>query len=64
MTPIGLLIAGPVADRFGVQPWFLVATASILVMSAMMLLTPAMMRLEDYRAPQAEAASPAIEGAS
>jgi DHA3 family macrolide efflux protein-like MFS transporter len=52
MTPIGLLIAGPVADRFGVQLWYLVATVSILVMSAVMLLTPSMMRLEDHRTPQ------------
>ena len=51
MTPIGLLIAGPVADRFGVQLWYLVATVSILVMSAVMLLTPSIMRLEDHRAP-------------
>jgi DHA3 family macrolide efflux protein-like MFS transporter len=50
MTPLGLLIAGPLSDRFGVQLWYLVATASILVMSAVMLLTPAMMRLEDHRA--------------
>lgn len=49
MTPIGLLIAGPVSDRFGVQLWYLVATLSILAMSAVMLLTPAMMKLEDHR---------------
>jgi len=27
MTPIGLLIGGPVADRFGVQSWFLLPAA-------------------------------------
>ena len=49
MTPVGLLIAGPVSDRFGVQLWYLVATVSILAMSAVMLLTPSMMTLEDHR---------------
>jgi MFS transporter, DHA3 family, macrolide efflux protein len=52
MTPIGLLIAGPVADRYGVQLWYLVATVSILVMSVVMLLSPAMMNLEDHQAHQ------------
>jgi DHA3 family macrolide efflux protein-like MFS transporter len=52
MTPIGLLIAGPVADRSGVQLWYLVATVSILVMSVVMLLSPAMMNLEDHQAHQ------------
>jgi MFS transporter, DHA3 family, macrolide efflux protein len=49
MAPIGLLIAGPIADRFGVQLWYLVATVSVLIMSAIMLSTPAMMQLEDHR---------------
>lgn len=52
MTPLGLLVAGPVADRFGVQLWYLVATVSILVMCVVMLLTPSMMHLEDHRAPE------------
>jgi DHA3 family macrolide efflux protein-like MFS transporter len=70
MTPLGLLIAGPVADRFGVQAWFLVGTAGILVMSFIMLMTPSMMRLEDHRPspavelPQADTPPPVIEGAS
>jgi DHA3 family macrolide efflux protein-like MFS transporter len=55
MTPIGLLVAGPMSDRFGVQLWYLVGTVSILVMSAVMLLTPAMMNLESRRTLQAEA---------
>jgi DHA3 family macrolide efflux protein-like MFS transporter len=55
MTPLGLLIAGPLSDRFGVQLWYLVGTASILVMSVVMLLTPTILQLEDHRAPQPEA---------
>lgn len=49
MTPIGLLIAGPVADRFGVQVWFLIGSASLLVMCAIVFWTPAIMQLEDHR---------------
>jgi DHA3 family macrolide efflux protein-like MFS transporter len=52
MTPIGLLIGGPLADRFGVQLWYLLSTVAVLVMSAAMLLSPTIMRLEDHRAPQ------------
>jgi MFS transporter, DHA3 family, macrolide efflux protein len=55
MAPIGLLVAGPLADRFGVQLWFLIATVSLLAMGVIVLLTPSMMRMEDYRAPQPEA---------
>jgi DHA3 family macrolide efflux protein-like MFS transporter len=49
MTPIGMLIAGPVADRYGVQLWYLVATVSVLLMSAIMFASPAMMHIEDHR---------------
>jgi DHA3 family macrolide efflux protein-like MFS transporter len=58
MTPIGLLIGGPLADRFGVQLWYLLSTVAVLVMSAAMLLSPTVMQLEDHRAPQ-----PAAEAA-
>jgi DHA3 family macrolide efflux protein-like MFS transporter len=46
-TPVGLLIAGPLSDRFGVQLWFLLASVAILIMCAVMLLTPSLRQLED-----------------
>jgi DHA3 family macrolide efflux protein-like MFS transporter len=52
MTPLGLLVAGPLSDRFGVQLWYLVGTVCILAMSVAMLLTPSFMKLEDHRAVQ------------
>jgi DHA3 family macrolide efflux protein-like MFS transporter len=58
MTPIGLLIAGPLSDRFGVQLWYLVGTACILAMSAFMYFSPAMMGLEDHRAAQLQEIHP------
>jgi MFS family permease len=32
VSPLALMIAGPFADRFGIQPWFLIAGISCLLM--------------------------------
>jgi DHA3 family macrolide efflux protein-like MFS transporter len=34
VSPIALMIAGPFADRFGIQPWFVIAGCSCAVMGA------------------------------
>ncbi len=47
ITPLGLLIAGPVSETFGVQSWFLVAAAYILFMCTMILAIPAIRNIED-----------------
>lgn len=47
MSPLGLAIAGPVADHFGVQVWYLVGGVTCLVMLVVILLTPAILNLED-----------------
>jgi MFS transporter, DHA3 family, macrolide efflux protein len=49
MSPIGLIIAGPVADRFGVQAWFIVGGIVTLVMGLASLFVPAIMNFEDGR---------------
>jgi DHA3 family macrolide efflux protein-like MFS transporter len=49
MTPIGLLVAGPVADAVGVQVWFLFSTVGYLGISAMIICTPSFMNIEDHR---------------
>lgn len=54
ITPLGFLLAGPLADAYGVQIWFLVGTASLLVMGAVIFFTPALMQLEDHRFAEAE----------
>lgn len=56
MAPIGLLIAGPVADAFGVQFWFLIGTVGLIVMSVILFLTPALRNLEDHPFAQPAAA--------
>ncbi|MGC9520966.1 MAG: MFS transporter [Anaerolineae bacterium] len=50
MSPLGMAIAGPVAERFGVTSWFVAGGVVCIVMSIIGLLTPAVMQIEDnYR---------------
>ncbi|MBN2389407.1 MAG: MFS transporter [Anaerolineae bacterium] len=44
---LGMAIAGPVADRLGVQVWFLAAGVISILMGVTMRSIPAVMRLED-----------------
>lgn len=46
-SPLGMLIAGPVADWAGVQVWFLMGGIASLLMGGAMRLIPAVMRSED-----------------
>lgn len=47
MSPLGLAIAGPVAERFGIQVWFWFGGAFCILMGLSSLLVPAIMRLEE-----------------
>jgi MFS transporter, DHA3 family, macrolide efflux protein len=47
MSPIGLIIAGPLADHFNVQIWYVLGAVVCLTMVAWVLLSPALLRLED-----------------
>lgn len=49
MMPLGMIAAGPIADRFGVRTWFIAGGLVTLVMPLAMFLWPAIMRLEDGR---------------
>ena len=49
MSPLSLLIAGPVADLLGVRTWYMVAGVGAMVMAVVMLLTPAIVNLEQER---------------
>jgi DHA3 family macrolide efflux protein-like MFS transporter len=53
MSPIGLLIAGPLSDKFGIQTWFLMGGSICLVMAVTGFFIPALKNIE----PQ-----PAMEG--
>jgi DHA3 family macrolide efflux protein-like MFS transporter len=47
MIPLGLVIAGPLAEVLGVQIWFLVAGIAMAVMGTGALFVPAITRLDD-----------------
>lgn len=56
MTPIGLAIAGPVAEVFGTQIWFAVAGIALLAAGFGAFFVPSLMRFEQAEA-QADAAA-------
>ena len=49
MSPIGLIIAGPLSDKLGVQTWFLAGGVVTCLMGVVGLLIPAVMHFEDGR---------------
>jgi DHA3 family macrolide efflux protein-like MFS transporter len=51
MAPVGLAVAGPLADRFGVQLWYLLGTLVCGLMVTWILLSPALLRLEEVQTP-------------
>lgn len=46
MVPIGLLVAGPVADRFSIQVWFLFGGLLCILMAVSGLFIPAVIQIE------------------
>jgi DHA3 family macrolide efflux protein-like MFS transporter len=55
MSPIGLMIAGPVADKFGVQAWFVAGGFVTMMMGVSGFFISAIMNIEEDRS-QMEAA--------
>jgi DHA3 family macrolide efflux protein-like MFS transporter len=49
-APLGLLAAGPFADRFGVQAWWLLSASLITLTGAAALLNPSLMHIESVKA--------------
>jgi DHA3 family macrolide efflux protein-like MFS transporter len=49
MSPLGLIIAGPIADKLGVQTWFIIGGIVTGVMGITSLFIPAIMHFEDGR---------------
>jgi len=47
MAPLGMIIAGPMADALGVQFWFVLAGAVCVVMAMAAFFVPALMHLDD-----------------
>lgn len=53
MTPIGLLLAGPIADRLGLQTWYMLGGAGCIFMGLLAFMLPSVMRLEEGPPPKA-----------
>jgi DHA3 family macrolide efflux protein-like MFS transporter len=47
MTPLGLAVAGPLADALRVQAWFLIAGVATVAMGIGAFFVPAIMDIED-----------------
>jgi DHA3 family macrolide efflux protein-like MFS transporter len=47
-VPVGLAIAGPVADRLGVQAWFIIGGTLCMVWGVAMFMTPVVMNIEAH----------------
>jgi MFS transporter, DHA3 family, macrolide efflux protein len=61
MSPIGLIVAGPVADHLGVQTWFLIGGVVTLIMALTMFTIPAVVHFEEGHPQKTHAAaSPVI----
>jgi DHA3 family macrolide efflux protein-like MFS transporter len=49
-SPLGLAVAGPVADRLGVQIWYIVGGAVCTGMGILAFFIPSILNMEDHRA--------------
>jgi DHA3 family macrolide efflux protein-like MFS transporter len=49
-TPLGMLIAGPVADALGVRVWYLIGGTACILMGVGGFFVPVVVHLEDDRA--------------
>ncbi|HMP42670.1 MAG TPA: MFS transporter [Roseiflexaceae bacterium] len=49
LAPLGLAVAGPIADSFGVQIWYLIGAIATFVILIIFVTTPAIMQIEDRR---------------
>jgi DHA3 family macrolide efflux protein-like MFS transporter len=47
MSPLGLLISGPVSDMFGIQSWFILGGAFMMIVGVVAFFVPLIMRIED-----------------
>ena len=49
----GWAVAGPVADRLGVQIWYIVGGGVCMGMGILAFFVPSILNMEDHRAPEA-----------
>jgi DHA3 family macrolide efflux protein-like MFS transporter len=49
VSPLGLIIAGPIADAFGVRTWFIAGGFLTLLMGLVAVFIPSLLHIEDGR---------------
>jgi DHA3 family macrolide efflux protein-like MFS transporter len=59
MAPIGLIVAGPLADMFGVRTWYIVGGIATALLGVAAFTIPAVMQVEDGRTPKLPENEPA-----
>ncbi len=62
MAPLGLIVAGPVADAIGVQSWYVIGGVACILMAVIGYLIPAVMNIEDNHRVARETAQEQVEG--
>ena len=63
IAPLGLMIAGPVADQVGIQAWFLLGGVLCIFMAVTGLFIPAVMNMEKKDDPQPEVVGTSVRQA-
>jgi DHA3 family macrolide efflux protein-like MFS transporter len=54
MSPLGLIVAGPIADLTGVQNWYVIGGSVTLIIGIMAFFTPAILNIEEDRQPDGD----------
>ena len=61
MAPVGLILAGPIADVFGIQTWYIVSGGVIALMGIAGTFIPAMLNIETNNGTRAERLGAGVE---
>jgi DHA3 family macrolide efflux protein-like MFS transporter len=64
MAPVGLILAGPIADIFGIQIWYIVSGGVIALMGIAGYFIPALLNIESNSGKTAEALEVSAESIS
>jgi DHA3 family macrolide efflux protein-like MFS transporter len=59
MSPLGLIVAGPLADRLGVQVWYLIGGLLTILIGLAAFFIPSVMNIESHRQPAETLSTPA-----
>ena len=47
--PLGLLISGPLAEKFGVEKWFVICGVGIIIVALTAFLLPSLRKIDDTK---------------